>query len=163
MATCTHPECNISAHVCYPEGAKTSLLPMFKSMSCFEIAYSKECQNLFTTIFRNGKEYIRRIPSHKMVQDLEELYEQYLPRRSSRGQPRIVQEDQEELPHTPPARVTNRRSTQNSRTLPPTNKSPPRKRSPSEMTPPRPRTRQGSQRKRVIRTRVSRKRKRSSR
>jgi len=57
---------------------------------------------------------------------------------------------------------TNRRSTRNS-TPPPTNKSPPRKRSPSEMIPPRPRTLQGSQRKRVIRKRVSRKRKRSSR
>jgi len=68
---------------------------MFKGMSWFEIAHSKECQNLFTTIFRNGKEYIRTIPWHKVVQDLKELYEQYLPRRSSRGQPRLVQEDQE--------------------------------------------------------------------
>jgi len=92
-----------------------------------------------------------------VVQDLEELYEQYLLRRSSCDQLRLVQE---ELPHTPPARTTNRRSTQNS-TPSPTNKIPPRKRSPSEMTSPRPRTSQGSQRKRVIRTRASRKRKRS--
>jgi len=138
------------------------LLPMFKGMPCFDIAHSKECQNLFTTVFRNGKEYIRSIPLHKVVQDLEELYEKYLPRRSSCGRPRLVQEDQEEVPHTPPARTTNRRSTQNS-IPPPTNKIPPRKRSPNEMTPPRQRTHQGSQRKRVIRTSASRKRKRSSR
>jgi len=114
-------------------------------MSCFDIAHSKECQNLFTTICRNGKEYIRTIPSHKVVQDLEELYQQDLPRRSSRGRPRLVQEE-EEAPHNPPALTANRRSIQNS-TPPPTNKSPPRKRTPSEMTPPRHRIRQGNQKK----------------
>jgi len=58
-------------------------------MSCFDIAHSQECQNLFTTISRNGKDYIRTIPSHKVVQDLEELYQQDLPRRSSRGRPAV--------------------------------------------------------------------------
>ena len=59
-----------------------------------------------------------------MVQDLEELYEQYLPRRSSCDQPRLVQEDQEELPHTPPARAINTRSTKTQYLLPQTNAHP---------------------------------------
>lgn len=159
LATCTHPDCKISAHVCCPDGTKTSLLPMFRGMSCFDIAHSQECQNMFTTISRNGKDYIRTVPSHKVAKDLEELYQQDLPRRSSRGRPRLVQEEEEEeAPHTPPTLTTNRRSIRNS-TPPPTNKSPARKRSPSEMTPPRPRS---NQRKKLTRTRVSRRKRKSS-
>ena len=39
LAKCAHPNCNVIAHTCCPQGTKMSTLPQFNGMNCFEIAH----------------------------------------------------------------------------------------------------------------------------
>ena len=51
-----------------------TIIQKFLGMSCFEIAHTPECANLFTTIQRKGKAYMRALPSHPICVELTELY-----------------------------------------------------------------------------------------
>ena len=87
LAKCADQNCNVIAHSCCPQGTKMSTLPQFNGMSCFEIAHHPVCKSLFTEIYRQGKNYVRCIPTHRVALDIANVYKQTLPRRSSRGRP----------------------------------------------------------------------------
>ena len=84
IVKCKHLNCNIVAHAAIPEDAKVSSLPCFGGMTCFEIAHHPRCTDLFANIQRRGKYYCRTIPSHEVVQEVKELYQSDLPRRTTR-------------------------------------------------------------------------------
>ena len=87
LATCTHPDCLIMAHVCAPDENKMKTLPQFRGMSCFDIAHHPECSSMFTVIQRGNKSHLRCLPTHNISYQLQEKYKELLPRRSSRGRP----------------------------------------------------------------------------
>ena len=81
---CMHENCPIVAHAAVPkEGIKVSCIPNFVGLTCFEIAHHPKCRDLFTRIKRKGNFYCRTIPSHRVVQEVKELYQSDMPRRST--------------------------------------------------------------------------------
>ena len=52
-------------------------------MSCFEIARSVECRDLFAVLERHGNRYFRMKPTHPIAIYLLDLYKAELPRRSN--------------------------------------------------------------------------------
>ena len=74
LASCSKANCNIIAHTCAPDGTKLGMMPIFLGMSCFEIAHTPDAQNLFTCIHRNGKSYLRSIPSQPVCEELTKAY-----------------------------------------------------------------------------------------
>ena len=79
-----HQDCNIHAHACVSDESKVAQLPYFQGLTCFEIAHHPRCKGLFTKIERKGKNYSRTVPSHSIVQEVKELYQSTMPRRSVR-------------------------------------------------------------------------------
>ena len=86
LVKCMHPDCNIVAHSTIPEEGKVSSLKCFSGMTCFEISHHQRCKNLFVNIRRMNESYCRTIPSHAVVQEVKDLYQSDLPRRSTRTQ-----------------------------------------------------------------------------
>ena len=85
--SCSKANCKIIAYTCAPDRTKLGMMPRFLGMSCFEIAHTPDAQNLFTCIHRNGKSYLRSIPSHPICEELTKAYIQDIPRQPHRLQP----------------------------------------------------------------------------
>ena len=107
LAKCADPNCNVIAHTCCPQGTKINSLPMFNGMNCFQIAHHPVSASLFTEINRQGKNYVRCIPTHRVALDIANVYKETLPRRSSRGRPSTVATPSPTVPTAPTAPATN--------------------------------------------------------
>ena len=81
LVSCSNVNCKITAHTCSPVGTKLGLMGRFLGMSCFEIAHMPDATSLFTSINRNGKTYIRCVPSHPICEELAASYTQDMPRQ----------------------------------------------------------------------------------
>ena len=68
------------------------LMPMFKGMSCFEIAHDPFCKGLFVQIERNGTTYTRSVKKHPLplmlAESYEKLYHQQQKEKANVGRPR---------------------------------------------------------------------------
>ena len=87
LTSCSNANCKIVANTCAPDETKLGLLPRLLRMSCFEIAHTLNAHSLFTCIDRNGKTYLRSIPSNPIYEELTKAYTQNIPCQPERLQP----------------------------------------------------------------------------
>ena len=156
LAMCSNADCKITAHTCPPAATKMNTLPQFLGMSCFEIAHSEECKDLFAVLERDGQKYYRTKPTHPIANDLLQLYQEDLPRRSNRvgRPPRRPSNEGFQTPESSQASVAATKTPPSSSTR--VAKPAARKRTPQEMTPP---TRRVTRSSRHVITRRTRRRK----
>eukprot|EP00957_Ditylum_brightwellii_P131792 10050274-Ditylum_brightwellii.AAC.1 len=74
LVRCSIPGCPVTTHTCPPTESQTTCLQEFLGMSCFDVAHSPLCKDLFSTIERRGKLYRRTCPTHAVVNKITSMY-----------------------------------------------------------------------------------------
>ena len=64
LSICNDPNCNIVAHSCCPVESRMNRFPLFKGLSCFEIADHEHCKDVFIEIERKGQKCTRSLRKH---------------------------------------------------------------------------------------------------
>ena len=88
LAACSEPDFKVVAHTCNPQESRLSNIDEFFGMTCFDIAHHHRCKGVFTTIARQGKEYLRIRPKHPVCRFIADALEtRRVSNRSTRGRP----------------------------------------------------------------------------
>ena len=73
LSICTDPNCNVIAHSWCPAESMMHLLPLFKGLSCFEIAHHEHCEDVFVEIEWKGQKCtgsLRKNPKYEKITNL---------------------------------------------------------------------------------------------
>ena len=57
LSVSSYPNCNIIVHSFCPAESRTNRLPLFKGLSCFEIAHHEHCKDVFVDFERKGQKH----------------------------------------------------------------------------------------------------------